>query len=90
MNCKAGDIAMVVRAHPAMVCGAACIGRVIVKVAVCYPTFAGPAWTFEEGSVPCPNNPGACKISSFLDCELQPLPPEQDVLELDEEIEVTQ
>ena len=79
---------MVVRAHPAMVCGRECIGRVIVKVTVAYPTFVGPAWAFEGGSVPCPNDPAKCKLYSFLDYELQPLPPEAEVREFDRMVEL--
>lgn len=88
MNCKPGDRAMVVRAHPAMACGRACIGRVIVTVTQHFDTFAGPAWVFRERNVPCPNNPTTCKLGSFLDYELQPLPPESDVRKQDAELDL--
>jgi hypothetical protein len=79
MNCKSGDRAMVVRAHPLIPCSRACIGRVIVTVTHRFETFIGHAWVFKEGFVPCPKNPAKCKLVTFLDYELQPLPPEGEV-----------
>ena len=87
MRCKPGQRCMVVSAHPATPdCNRLLIGRAIVKVTDWHSTFVGPAWSFEGPPVRCPR--GACLVIAFLDCDLHPLPPEWDCIDIHDPVDI--
>lgn len=93
MRCATGQRCLLVSAHPATPdCNRLLIGRVIVTVTDWHGTFAGPAWSFAEGGVPCPRGTQAdgkaCTFVAFLDCDLQPLPPEEDCIDANEPVDI--
>lgn len=88
MTCTSGDRAIVWRVHPSRgatgsECAKHCVGRVIVQVTTPFHAFGGLCWEFAGDPIPCPKNPQGCHFTAFYDYELKPLPPEEDVLELD-------
>lgn len=78
MNCKPGDLAMVVRNVFGSECDAAHVGRTIIRLrALVIDSRDGPCWMYEGDLKVCPLNP-KCKMLAFHDANLMPLQPPGD------------
>lgn len=72
LNCKPGDLAMVVRAVTSDPCDRALIGRTIIRVTKIRSDVFSDFWEFEGPPRPCPLG-GKCKFTMFDDATLMPL-----------------
>lgn len=78
MNCKPGDLAMVVRNSVNDECDGAHVGRTIIRLtSTVIDGKYGPCWMYEGDLKVCPLN-RKCKILAFLDANLMPLQPPGD------------
>lgn len=72
MNCRIGDLAMVVRNTKEIGCQSNFIGTPL-KVTQAFESLVGTAWLYSGPMLRCPHCRGV--VFAFLDADLQPLRP---------------